>query len=310
MVAAAGAVDEDELLALAERDFGAGDRAGPAKRRAPRAFAGGARAAVEAAGAGATCVFLLPAVGARDRTISPCACIAEMLGGGAWPRACSRKRASSGLAYAVDAYSETYADTGVAGRLRRLRGQGRAWNWPRWRPARSRAWPQKIEAAELSRAKAQLKALDVHGPGAAPVARRAGRRPGAAVRPHLPPAELAEQIDAVTQADLDRPGRADPGPAPVAPSAVLGWPKAARFRKAADAFQARCFAWAFAACWAVSARLDARPIPSTFRSWPCWIGSPRRAGCGSRATGFACGLRAPRTSPSGGELRSQSRDFL
>ena len=66
VICASGAVDEDELLALAERDFGAAAGQG-ACEPAAAAFVGGVRTTPKALEQ-ANLVFLLPAVGVREET--------------------------------------------------------------------------------------------------------------------------------------------------------------------------------------------------------------------------------------------------
>ncbi len=124
VVSAAGAVDEDELLragraavrrrALRRRaDAGAGEpfvggRAGEARRLEQ-----------------AHVVFYLPGVGAVDPDYFAMRLFAEALGGGMSSRLFQEARERLGLAYAIDAFADSYQDTGVHRRLRRLRGQGR-----------------------------------------------------------------------------------------------------------------------------------------------------------------------------------------
>ena len=146
VVSAAGAVDEDDLLRLAERDYGQikGDGAAipPAE---PARFTGGQRPVAKTLEQ-ANIVLLLPAVGVRDEAYFPLRLLAEILGGGMASRLFQEARENRGLAYTIDAYSETYADTGVLGGLRRLRGQGRRRTGSRRRRRDRRhaeaAWPR------------------------------------------------------------------------------------------------------------------------------------------------------------------------
>ena len=113
VVSAAGAVDEDDLLRLAERDFGqaAGDAPAPLE---PAAFAGGQRAVAKSLEQ-VNLVLLLPAVGVKDDAYFALRLLAEILGGGMASRLFQEARENRGLAYTIDAYSETYADAGVLG---------------------------------------------------------------------------------------------------------------------------------------------------------------------------------------------------
>jgi predicted Zn-dependent peptidase len=154
VVSAAGAVDEDELLALAERDFGgaAGADLPPAE---PAAFAGGTRAVAKKLEQ-ANLVLLLPAVGVLDPDYFALRLLAEMLGGGMASRLFQEAREVRGLAYAIDAYSETYADTGVLGVFAGCDAKDAA-ELAEVTAGEILALTEPVAAAELARAKAQLK---------------------------------------------------------------------------------------------------------------------------------------------------------
>jgi predicted Zn-dependent peptidase len=181
-------------------------------------------------------VLLLPAVGVLDPDYFALRLLAEILGGGMASRLFQEAREKRGLAYAIDAYSETYADVGVLGVFagcaaedavelaevvaRELAGMTRA-----------------VSGAELARAKAQLK-------GAMFMAReqplaRAEQAAGQVLMfgRTLDPEEVGQQVDAVTADDLARLTRTvlDARRAAVA---VLG-PRAAL--KAAPAFERALF---------------------------------------------------------------------
>ncbi|WP_394762031.1 M16 family metallopeptidase, partial [Phenylobacterium sp.] len=82
VVSASGAVDEDDLLRLAERDFGAMDDDGqPPPELAPATFTGGQRPVAKTLEQ-ANLVLLLPAVGVRDEAYFALRLLAEILGGG------------------------------------------------------------------------------------------------------------------------------------------------------------------------------------------------------------------------------------
>ena len=113
VISAAGAVDEDELLRLAERDFGAASgTAAPGPE--PTAFTGAVRTVAKRLEQ-ANVVLLLPGVGVKDPDYFALRLLAEILGGGMASRLFQEAREKRGLAYAIDAYSETYADVGVLG---------------------------------------------------------------------------------------------------------------------------------------------------------------------------------------------------
>ncbi|MDF2900122.1 MAG: peptidase family [Phenylobacterium sp.] len=235
VIAASGAVDEDDLLALAERDFGGATGEG-APLSSTATFAGGARTTSKALEQ-ANLVFLLPAVGVRDEAYFALRLYAEILGGGMASRLFQEAREKRGLAYAVDAYSETYADTGVLGIFAGCAAKD-APELARVAAGEVKGMASGIEAAELSRAKAQLKA-SMFMAREQPLSR--SEQAAAQVLLFgrtLPTAELAEQIDAVTAQDLIALGEQILSPRRAAVS-VLG-PKSAL--KAADAFQTALFA--------------------------------------------------------------------
>lgn len=234
VISASGAVDEDELLRLAERDFGGAHGDGP-PRPDDAAFTGGRRAASKSLEQ-ANLVFLLPTVGVKHEAYFALRLFAEILGGGMASRLFQEAREKRGLAYAVDAYAETYAEMGVLGVFAGCAAKDAA-ELARVAAGEIQGMAAGVTEAELSRAKAQLKAslfmaresLLARAEQAAGQVLLFGRL--------LTTAELAEQIDAVAVADLATLG-ADmlaPGRASVA---VLG-PKPAL--KAPDAFEKALF---------------------------------------------------------------------
>lgn len=113
VLAVSGAVDEAELLRLAEAAFGdAAPR--PAATAAPARFDGGT-AALSRRIEQANLVLQLPAAGAHDPDLPAQRLFVEILGGGMASRLFQSARESRGLAYAIDAYGETYEDVGVLG---------------------------------------------------------------------------------------------------------------------------------------------------------------------------------------------------
>ncbi|MDB5444254.1 MAG: peptidase family, partial [Phenylobacterium sp.] len=106
VVSAAGAVDEEELLRLVERDFGQ-MRGQTLAATGPAVFAGGLRPVAKSLEQ-VNVVLLLPAVGARDPDYFTLRLLAEILGGGMASRLFQEAREKRGLAYAIDAYAETY----------------------------------------------------------------------------------------------------------------------------------------------------------------------------------------------------------
>lgn len=235
VVSAAGAVDEDELLRLAERDFGGADGAGlPAPQ--PAAFTGGARIRAKRLEQ-ANLVLLLPAVGVLDPDYFALRLLAEILGGGMASRLFQEAREKRGLAYAIDAYSETYADTGALGVFAGCDARD-AVELAQVTAGELQALGEPVGEAELARAKAQLKGSMFMGRESALA--RAEQAAGQVLLfgRTLDPQAVAEEIDAVTPAQLAALTRRILG-ARKAAVAILG-PKAAL--AAAETFETALFA--------------------------------------------------------------------
>jgi predicted Zn-dependent peptidase len=199
VVSAAGAVDEDALLKLAERDFGDADGEGlPAPQ--PAAFTGGVRAVARRLEQ-ANLVLLLPAVGVMDPDYFALRLLAEILGGGMASRLFQEAREVRGLAYAIDAYSETYADAGVLGVFAGCAAE-KAAELAEVTVAEIQGLTEPVGEAELARAKAQLKGAMFMGREAALA--RAEQAAGQVLlfgRP-LDPQAVAAEVDAVTPAQI------------------------------------------------------------------------------------------------------------
>ena len=232
--AASGAVTEAEVLALAERDFGAASGAPTAD--APTAeFTGGVRAQAKSLEQ-ANLVFMLPTVSVAHADYFALRLFAEILGGGMASRLFQEAREKRGLAYAVDAYAETYQDQGVLGVFAGCAAKDAA-ELAKVAAGEILGLAASVEPAELARAKAQLKA-GLFMARESPLA-RAEQAAGQVLLfgRLLTTAEIAADIEAVTSADLARigAGLTRSGRAVVS---VLG-PKAAL--KAVDAFQKALF---------------------------------------------------------------------
>jgi predicted Zn-dependent peptidase len=232
VVSAAGAVDEDELLALAQAAFG--DARSTPDSFAPDAasFAGGAT--VEARKLEqAHLVLLLQGVSARDPDYFAMRLFAEALGGGMASRLFQVVREARGLAYAIDAYCENYEDVGLFGIYAGTSAADAA-EAARLSAEQILELANQPSATELARAKAQLRS-HLFMARESPLS----RAEQAAGQLHLfdklfTPESLAEAIDAVTLEDLRRVGgRLVTG---ASASAVLGPKKAGA---AAETFQAR-----------------------------------------------------------------------
>ncbi|MGH6958758.1 MAG: M16 family metallopeptidase, partial [Caulobacteraceae bacterium] len=155
VVSAAGAVDEMELVDLAERLFGeAPARAAPAAP--PARFVGG-RAGEARRLEQAHLVFLLPGVSATDPGNFASRLFAEALGGGMSSRLFQEARERLGLAYAIDAFSEAYADTGLVGIYAGCAAKD-AKALATVAAGEVRKLAAGVEPKELARCKAQLKA--------------------------------------------------------------------------------------------------------------------------------------------------------
>ena len=234
VVSAAGAVDEDDLLRLAQRDFGAMPVT-PPPTPSPADFVGGARPVAKRLEQ-ANLVLLLPAVGARDPAYFALRLMAEMLGGGMASRLFQEAREKRGLAYAIDAYAETYSDVGVLGVFAGCAASD-APELARVAAGEIAAMTTPVADAELARAKAQLKGGMFMGREAALA--RAEQAAGQVLLfgRVLDPAEVAAEVDAVTSVEVARLAEQILGARQVA-AAVLG-PRGAL--KAAPAFERALF---------------------------------------------------------------------
>jgi len=219
VVSAAGAVDEAELLSLAEAAFG--DQ--PAVKGAPSppapVFSPG-RAAKLRRLEQAHLVLLLPAFGARDEDYFALRLFVEMLGGGMSSRLFQEARETRGLAYAIDGWSDTYADAGMLGVYAGCAAADAA-PLAELTAAQILDLAQHCGEAELARAKAQLKA-HLFMAREQPLSRAETAAGQALLFGRLfPAAELGQAIDAVTAADIARVGARllEPG---LAAGSVLG----------------------------------------------------------------------------------------
>ena len=199
VISAAGAVDEDDLLRLAERDFGAAAGAGLAVAD-PATFTAGAKT-VSKRLEQANLVLLLPAVGVQDPDYFALRLLAEILGGGMASRLFQEAREARGLAYAIDAYSETYADTGLLGVFAGC-DAANAVELAEVTAGEIQALTRPVPEAELARAKAQLKGSMFMGRESALA--RAEQAAGQVLLfgKALDPEAIAREIDAVTPSQL------------------------------------------------------------------------------------------------------------
>ena len=199
VISAAGAVDEDELLALAERLFGV-EPAGAGPTGAAAVFTPGFTSEARRLEQAHT-VLLLPGVGARDDAYFAQRLFAEALGGGMSSRLFQEARERLGLAYAIDAYGESYAETGMVG----VYAGTAAGNAARTAEVVAKelvSLTTAPEPAELARCKAQLKASLFMGRESS--MSRAEQSAGQMLLFDrlFSPAEIAEAVDAVTADDI------------------------------------------------------------------------------------------------------------
>jgi predicted Zn-dependent peptidase len=201
VVSASGAVDEDDLLRLAERDFGGmADDGEGVPAYVPAHFAGGVRPIAKSLEQ-ANIVLLLPAVGVKDPAYFPLRLLAEILGGGMASRLFQEARENRGLAYAIDAYSETYSDTGALGVFAGCAAKD-AVELARVAAGEIAGMLTPVGLTELARAKAQLKgAMFMGREGALARAEQAAGQVLLFGRT-LDPAEVAAEVDAVTPQDI------------------------------------------------------------------------------------------------------------
>jgi predicted Zn-dependent peptidase len=236
VISATGAVSEEELLVAAERAFGGvPDRAGaPDPSAAP--FVGGHETEVRKLEQ-SHLVFMLPACGAREQDYFALRIFAECLGGGMSSRLFQEAREKRGLAYNIDAYSDTYADHGALGIYAGC-AAGDAVETAKVCAEQLVALARHIEPSELARAKAQLKA-HMFMAREQPLSRAEQAAGQVLLFDRLyPPAELAAEVDAVTPADVVRLGERLLGSKRCA-TAILGAKSAL---KAGPAFEKALFA--------------------------------------------------------------------
>ena len=204
VVSAAGAVDEDELLALAMAAFGDARSNGASLAPEVASFASGSLAEARKLEQ-AHLVLLLNGVSARDPDYFAMRLFAEALGGGMASRLFQVVREARGLAYAIDAYCENYEDVGLFG-IYAGTSAGDAGEAARLSAEQVLLLAEAPTVAELARAKAQLKS-HLFMARESPLS----RAEQAAGQLHLfdrlfTPESLAEGVDAVTLEDLRRVG--------------------------------------------------------------------------------------------------------
>jgi len=235
VVVASGAIDEDALLRLAERDFASAEPQ-PSPSPEPALFTGGIRTddrSLEQA----NLVFLCPGMGATDPDAWAAQVFVECLGGGMASRLFQEAREARGLAYAVDAWGEFWSDCGLVGVFAGCEA-GRAVELAALVADQMQDLADSPQEAELARARAQLKAAQFM---AAESLLTRAEQAAHQVLTHgrlIPAPEIAARIDACNAAAVRRAGARllEPG---LAAAAVLGpgaaHPAAETFRTAMKA---------------------------------------------------------------------------
>jgi len=205
VIGAAGAVDEGEVLRLAERLFSEGAKAPPLPAESPASFVGGQSTKAKSLEQ-AHLVLLLPAFGVRDPDYFALRLFAEILGGGMSSRLFQEVREHRGLAYAIDAYADTHSDAGVLGVYAGTSAED-ATQAAQVAAGQVKAMVQGVEPPELARAKAQMKSATFMARESA-LARAEQAAGQVLVFDRLfSPAETAQSIDEVTADDIVRVGQ-------------------------------------------------------------------------------------------------------
>ncbi|AWB21294.1 insulinase family protein [Methylobacterium currus] len=205
VLAAAGAVEHEAIVAAAEKHFGAMP-AGPAPEEVPGQYRGGERRMPRKLEQ-ANLVLGLPGLSFRDDSYYATHLFAQVLGGGLTSRLWHEVRETRGLAYEIHAFHWPFSDCGLFGI-----GAGTAGadlpGLVEVTLACLREAAETVDSAELARAKAQLKvallsALETPGGRIERTARQLlawGRV--------IPAAEVIAKVDAVTPDDVRAAGRA------------------------------------------------------------------------------------------------------
>lgn len=205
VIAAAGKVDEDALLALVERRFG--DLSAETSTVPELAtFTSGTRHDRRHFDQ-LHLAFAYQAPAYRDLTLHAMALFTSAAGGGMSSRLFQELREERGLAYSIYAWAQPYADTGMFGVYCAAQQEKGAEAFALARDVLART-AETLDEAELDRAKAQAKAGLLMGLEA--VATRCDHL-ARQVQVHgrvVSPAETVALIDAVTVEDARRAGQA------------------------------------------------------------------------------------------------------
>jgi predicted Zn-dependent peptidase len=200
VVAATGAVDHDRLVATAERLFSALPAGAPPQPE-PARYRGGAEARLDRDLEQAHVLVGFAGTSFLDRDFYPLQVFANLLGGGMSSRLFQEVREERGLAYAVDAFHWSFADSGVFGFSAATAPEDLVELVPVALDCLSDA-ARTASPAEVARAKAQLRvghftALESPMSRVEQIARQL-----IAFGRVLPRAEILDRLEAVSVADV------------------------------------------------------------------------------------------------------------
>ncbi|MFC7399458.1 M16 family metallopeptidase [Chelatococcus sp. GCM10030263] len=200
VVAATGAVDHDHLVEMAAKLF-APLAPGEPPRPQPAAYRGGTEARLDRDLEQAHVLLGFAGASFLDRDFYPLQVFANLLGGGMSSRLFQEVREERGLAYAVDAFHWSFADSGVFGLSAATAPEDLAELMPVALDCLSEAAETATEA-EIGRAKAQLRvaqftALESPTSRVEQIARQL-----IALGRVLPRAEILDRLEAVGTADV------------------------------------------------------------------------------------------------------------
>ncbi|TDI58270.1 MAG: insulinase family protein [Alphaproteobacteria bacterium] len=226
VLAAAGSVDHDEIVKLAETAFA--DIAKDSPPSTDKAQFAGGEILEEKALQEAQILIGFDAPALRDRDLYTGRILATILGDGMASRLFQEVREARGLCYSISAFHWPFEETGLIG-IHAATGEEDLAELMPVIVTEIAKLADRIETSEIKRAKAQLRATLLMALES-PVA-RAGQmaRHMLIYGRSLPVAEIVEKIEAVTAADVtDLAGRIFAGPAalaaigPIAPLPELG----------------------------------------------------------------------------------------
>lgn len=205
VLSAAGAVEHESLLAMAEQSFGALERAVP-PAAAPAFYVGGERR-INRRLEQANLVLGWPGLSFKDPAYYAAHMFAHVLGGGLTSRLWHEVRETRGLAYGIDAFHWPFSDCGLFGVGAGTSGA----DLPELVEvilACAAGAARDVEADEIARAKAQLKVSLLTALEAPSGRIERNARQLLAWGRVIPAAEIVAKVDAVTVDEVRAAGRA------------------------------------------------------------------------------------------------------